>query len=345
VKQIIELDECSAKDIIEKISKLIEVPLEKDGLDYCFEYPENQGRGYFRAISFSYGVSVLEFIVDPNKDIRLVFDNCDTNGLMLGFNIEDDLSIIESTKNSPVNIEKLNCCFFSSGVSKHYSLELQRNSTNNMFIIIINRKEFESKLSHLDCDFDDYNRKIFMDLNGINNFMNLDYFSLEIGKLVEEFRHCDVDNFMKPIFLESKAYEILTFHLQYINKRNNPNGLNNSLRKDTIDKIEKAVEIIETNLDQRINVHSLANKVGLNKNTLQNGFKSLYKLSVNSYIKNKRLEMAKVLIEDSDLNLTEITYKVGINSRSYFSKLFKEKYGVSPSVYISQKKSDEMKLA
>jgi len=64
------------------------------------------------------------------------------------------------------------------------------------------------------------------------------------------------------------------------------------------------------------------------------GFKQLYGKSVNQYIRDVRIEMAKVLIETSDLNITEITYAIGINSRSYFSKLFKERYSLSPKQYL-----------
>jgi len=345
MKQIIKLEKCTAEDIITSVAETVGASLVEDGLDLCFEYPDKKGRGYFRAITFSHGLSALEFIVNPNVDIRFVFDNCDINSLMLAFNVEDDVTLIDSQDKTHKKIEKLNCCLFSSGTSKYYSLELARKKINNIFLLIINRKEFESKLSHLNCDFDDQNRRIFMDLNGVNSFLNLDYFSLEVGKLIEEFRHCDVENFMKPIYLEGKTYEMLTYQIQYFNNKADNENTNKSIRKNTIKKIEKAVEIIEKDMDQRINVHTLAKQVGLNQNTLQSGFKKLHKSSVNEYIKNKRLEMAKVLIEDSDLNITEITYKIGINSRSYFSKLFKEKYGITPSAYIGKKKNQKVKSA
>ena len=93
--------------------------------------------------------------------------------------------------------------------------------------------------------------------------------------------------------------------------------------------------IIENEIDVLGSIMNLASRVGLNQNTLQEGFNHLYKKSVNQYIRDVRLHKAKVLMENSDLNITEITYKIGINSRSYFSKLFKEKYGVSPKAYIA----------
>ena len=107
------------------------------------------------------------------------------------------------------------------------------------------------------------------------------------------------------------------------------------LRQNTVDKIEEASTIIENEIDTLGSIMNLASRVGVNQNTLQEGFNHLYKKSVNQYIRDVRLHKAKVLMENSDFNITEITYKIGINSRSYFSKLFKEKYGVSPKQYIT----------
>ena len=41
-------------------------------------------------------------------------------------------------------------------------------------------------------------------------------------------------------------------------------------------------------------------------------------------------------MNDSDLNISEIVYTIGFSSRSYFSKIFKEKYNISPNEYKSK---------
>ncbi|WP_390886644.1 helix-turn-helix domain-containing protein [Lacinutrix neustonica] len=121
---------------------------------------------------------------------------------------------------------------------------------------------------------------------------------------------------MQSVFLEGKTYEILTLFLQqFTEKRNEPDDLK-LLRKSTITKIEAAVDIIKKELDIRISVNALAKRVGLNRNTLQAGFKQLFSTSVNEYMRDHKIERAKVLLENSDLNITEITYKIGINSEA-----------------------------
>ena len=163
--------------------------------------------------------------------------------------------------------------------------------------------------------------------------------------MIEEFRHCDLDDLVRTVFLEAKTNEILTYQLQSYQDSGDDSEKPVFLRQSTIDKIERAVEIIKDEVDVGINVHTLAKKVGLNQNTLQSGFKNLFKSSVNEYVQNHRMEYAKQLIEDTDLNITEITYKIGINSRSYFSKLFKDHFGISPSTYLTKYRKDKEKSA
>ena len=141
---------------------------------------------------------------------------------------------------------------------------------------------------------------------------------------------------MRKVFLEGKAYEILTHQLQqYTDDLNEPDN-RKILRQATIERVHEAVNIIEQEIESINNIQALAKKVGLNQNTLQQGFKQLHNSSVNEYIRNYRIDKSKELIETTSLNITEITYKVGINSRSYFSKLFKERFGLTPKQYLTK---------
>ena len=66
---------------------------------------------------------------------------------------------------------------------------------------------------------------------------------------------------------------------------------------------------------------------------LQEGFKLLHNRTVSDFIRNVRVETAEHLIKTTDLNISEIVYTVGLTSRSYFSKIFKQKYKCSPKYY------------
>jgi AraC-like DNA-binding protein len=54
------------------------------------------------------------------------------------------------------------------------------------------------------------------------------------------------------------------------------------------------------------------------------------------FIRFIRLEKAKHLLETSQLNISEICYKVGFNTPKYFTKAFKAEYNVLPSEYMNE---------
>ncbi|NND88827.1 MAG: helix-turn-helix transcriptional regulator, partial [Flavobacteriaceae bacterium] len=74
-----------------------------------------------------------------------------------------------------------------------------------------------------------------------------------------------------------------------------------------------------------------------NVNKLQEGFKYVYNLTVNKYMQHVKLEAAKEMLLLSEKNISEIVTSIGLNNRSYFSKIFKEKYGVSPKYFLRTK--------
>lgn len=340
----VTINDTNILGIISSLSKQLDIEYTNKGDDYCIDLDKKFGSGYIRGIQFSHGLSVIEVDITSKKKIMLEFIKQDINTLQLLFNIDSILLHQTTESGEKHSVNKLQYCMFSNAITNTHRFKFQKNKPYSFFIILINRKEFEEKLMSIVDSMSEDLQLIFKDVNGVNLIHHTEYFSLEIAQFIEEFRQCELEEFMKPIYLEGKAYEILTSQLQSFN--NGDDSKNKTLlRKTTIDKIENAVAIIKEELDVRINVYSLAKRVGLNQNTLQNGFKNLFQTSVNDYIKNLRLDKAKILIENSELNITEITYKIGINSRSYFSKLFKEKFNISPSEYISNVRDNENKSA
>jgi len=61
--------------------------------------------------------------------------------------------------------------------------------------------------------------------------------------------------------------------------------------------------------------------------------KSLIGNSPGFYIKTMRLEKAKELLETTDLSVSEAAFKTGFGTPSNFSKVFSEKYGITPSQF------------
>lgn len=59
----------------------------------------------------------------------------------------------------------------------------------------------------------------------------------------------------------------------------------------------------------------------------------MHGLTVSLFIREARLQKAEQLIRKFDYSISEIVYSIGLNSRSYFSRIFKDRYDISPSEY------------
>ena len=98
-----------------------------------------------------------------------------------------------------------------------------------------------------------------------------------------------------------------------------------------IDKIRCI--IIDHLDDEKFGVSELASKIGLSKTQTYRKVKSVSNKSVSQLIREIRLQEAAKLILESDLHVSEISYKVGFSSPSYFNKCFSKYYGITPGEY------------
>jgi len=95
--------------------------------------------------------------------------------------------------------------------------------------------------------------------------------------------------------------------------------------------ITNVLNYINKNIsDNNLNVENLADELLLSRSKLYRKIKALTGLTANEFIRNVRLEKSKEILENSEFSISEICYKVGFSSPSYFTKCFKLQYGVLP---------------
>ena len=332
----LSFEDQSTKEFVVGLAKLLDVEVEQSHNEYCFNLPDKLGSGYIKAFVFDFGVSVLEIDCLLKEDFKFELGKSMIHPLKLIFNREHTIQHKFSEQDEYREIKRLENVILASTPKNTHTFYISKDQPVCIFSLEINRKEFEEKIESFLVEMNTDLIEIFRDLNGVNEFYYKNYYSLEISKFIDEFLESEHDGFMRKVFLEGKAYEILTHQLQqYTDDLNEPDN-RKILRQATIERVHEAVNIIEQEIESINNIQALAKKVGLNQNTLQQGFKQLHNSSVNEYIRNYRIDKSKELIETTSLNITEITYKVGINSRSYFSKLFKERFGLTPKQYLTK---------
>ena len=86
-----------------------------------------------------------------------------------------------------------------------------------------------------------------------------------------------------------------------------------------------------------LKLEEFAKLCGRSLSTFKRDFKEKFNMSPFRWIKSKRLEHAKVLLIQSDLNINQISYDCGFVNSSHFIKSFKEKYKLPPHKYRSDR--------
>lgn len=110
-------------------------------------------------------------------------------------------------------------------------------------------------------------------------------------------------------------------------------GLERS-RVGSVDRrLRRAVELMDTHLDEELSTDDLADAVSLSPSHFAHLFKDLMGLTPHGYLTNLRLERARALLAETGLSITEIASRVGFRSPSHFATAFRAVAGVSPRAY------------
>jgi AraC-like DNA-binding protein len=95
-------------------------------------------------------------------------------------------------------------------------------------------------------------------------------------------------------------------------------------------------EYIEQHMsDSNLGVETIGMELGLSRVQLYRKVKALTGQSPVELLRTVRLHKARRLLQDSVKSISEVAYEVGFTSPSYFTKCFKDEFGVSPSELIS----------
>jgi AraC-like DNA-binding protein len=102
------------------------------------------------------------------------------------------------------------------------------------------------------------------------------------------------------------------------------------------DLLERATEIMEHHLSQRLSLNQLAKLLGSSRSSLNRVFQNRFQESPINYFIRLKMEAAKSLLANTGMRIQEIAARVGYANPLYFSTIFKKRVDQSPREYRKQ---------
>ena len=106
--------------------------------------------------------------------------------------------------------------------------------------------------------------------------------------------------------------------------------------------VSAAIRKMQDFSDLDLCVKTVAAQMGISPAYLGHLFREQTGVYFNDYLTNIRLEHAERMISTTNLKINEIVEKTGFASQTYFNRIFKRTFGMSPLAYRRKKKVDQL---
>lgn len=338
----IEVNTLPVNEIIRDLSESLGVEVQDGNGELTLKIPEKYGEGYIKGTSFDSGMGIISYHCKFKEEFEIHFSLNTVHPLKFIFCMEGTVThcFQEDSELHLINPFQ-NIIVSSSGYNGHV-LRFKADVLTHISSLEIVRSTFSHRTNYGFKDLDPTLKSLYKDEVSQQQFFYHGNYSLKAADIMEEINTNEYSGFLRSVFLEGKSYQMLVIQMAQFQDDESEEKLPKILRKSDVQKVYYVAKRIEGDLAANNSVESLAKEAGTNVNKLQEGFKHVYDLTVNKYIQHKKLESAKEMLMTSEKNISEIVISIGLNNRSYFSKIFKEKYGVNPKYFMKTRSGDRL---
>lgn len=332
----IEITAHNSKEMLEQLHEKIGGEIDEKWSECTLVVNNDLARGNIRFIPFDWGVNVLDYNIKFSEDISLKIHASTYNPIRFIYPLKGHFNHRFGIHNQEEKIEQFQSLIFTNKVKGINYIHFPKNIKLEINVIQILRKRFLKKRTTNASTLSNKLYNVFVDTDHDNRFIHYGFLNLKMADLVKKLWGIKTKGMLRILKIESIVYEILYSHIQAHNKFEHGVPLPTSLIKSELKIVRKISQNIIKTPSKDYSLQKLSTCSGLSQAKLQDGFKFLYNRTVTEYIRHIRLEASRELIIQTDLNISQIVYSIGFTSRSYFSKIFKEKYGITPNEFKKQ---------
>lgn len=331
--KICKVNSLPLKEVIQGLADCLGVDYNESCSEYYLNIPKTYGRGQIRGINFDNGLGIIIYQCEFVEDFRIEFTVENVHPIKYIYSVEGPISHRFANEEIIHKIEQYKCAIVASESKNGHILSFEKNVPIEVVSLEIDRRKF---LSNVTCEINDLMselKHLYEDVNAKKTFYHEGYYGIEFKTLLTNISKYEDRKLIRKFFLQSIGLEIFVNQLLQFGDDQLGDSDKSILRVNELNRVDNISDYILQNLDKDLSVSKLSRMTALNPNKLQSAFKYLFHNTVNEYVTNTRLHASRELLKDEELNVSEVVLRIGFKSYSYFSKIFKEKYKLSPSAF------------
>ncbi|MDQ6471771.1 AraC family transcriptional regulator [Flavobacterium sp. LHD-80] len=299
--------------------------------EYKLDVNNSFAKGTITGASFNDNISYVQFDMTFSTPVRMDFLNVMSTPVYFAYCSKGGLSHSFGINGEERKFKRFQTAILTSNQNQDNVLFFEKDVNTKLTLIIVGT---QIEQPYLMPSLNQKVKETFFENNAEQNFFYMGSYNLKIAEKIEQLNAVTQTGIVRNLLKEGILKIILAMEIQqHSDDLNSFSKDANCLTLKEMEEIKELSEFIKSSPEEAFTIKSLSKKSGLSPSKLQEGFKMIHDRTVNDYITHMRVLKAEILMRTSDLNISEIVYCIGFTSRSYFSKIFKQKFNCSPKEY------------
>lgn len=283
-------------------------------------------KGTISVVPISENIYFIDFDIICSRDYSFAMFGGNYKVINFLYCLEGSFYQTFLNKQSGNLIEKYNTAIVKTQAQEGLVLNFEKDKR----VKFSNISVFESENLMVESEYLEKAFSIFTE----NNKVYINPYQVKLAEQLDDFHHINGEGFIEKLQKDAIVMMLLANMIKdYQFKKQHTLPLASQLSIREIGIVRDLAESITQHPEKEYSINMLMLQTGLSAAKLQEGFKLISSFTVTEFIRNARLDKAEELIRTTDLTISEIVYTIGFSSRSYFSKIFKQKYNCCPKYY------------
>lgn len=311
----------------------------KDCQVYTLDLPSNLGEGRMIGHVFDDGLGLLLADFTLHESLKLTYEAQLEQALHFQFCLQGEVLHTLDHGQLSYSIPSLKGSISANPRTSSQSLYFPKNTRIRHANLLVYRSKYLQKIGCASDQLHPQLATLFQDAKQKLAFLHEGSYSVPAAECIIELMEVKYGGIVGSLYNESKTLELLSLQLQQYEDDMVASNRPLKLKQSDLDRILAAEKLLTANLRDAPTIVELAKQSGINQQKLKQGFKKIFHKTINHYLRDKRLEVSRRLLEKGSSTIHQIAEQVGYNNSGHFARRFKEKYGLLPKEALGGNKS------